>query len=307
MVSSVLEMGMYLRNQQKKDYVNFDCSVIKRKRVSVLIPAYNAEKYILETLQSVENQSFLPFEVIVLNDASTDRTCDVVRKFKKANVNLNVRLFNSPQNRGIGGTRQELVNLAKGNYFAFLSSDDVWHKHFLDICMMNTRGDRGVYSDYWFTDSNLTVLSRYRSAKFSKANVVNFGVLKNLFINFSCCVFPRSFFVDNPFVRCLRHSEDLIFMLDCMIRDFEFVRVATPLLYYRLHPSQGTNLKDLPEFYMQYRYLVDRLLKLGVSLAEVDNAYKSIYCNKFPSVGFRVKRKSKNLIKQYVPYGSCLK
>jgi len=279
----------------------------ERNRVSVLIPAYNAEKYILETLESVENQTYLPFEVIVLNDASTDKTCEVVRKFKKDNLNLKVRLFNSPKNRGIGGTRQELVNLARGNYLTFLSSDDVWHKHFLDICMMNVREDRGVYSDYFFTDSNLNKTGTYRSRKFSRSDVVYWGLMKNLFINFSCCIFPRKFFEQVSFVKCLRHSEDLIFMLDCMIRDFEFVRVATPLLYYRVHPSQGTNLKDLPEFYLQYRYLVDRLLKLGCSISDIEIAYRFIYRNKFPSLNFRIKRKTKNLIKRYVPFGSCLK
>ncbi len=90
--------------------------------VSVIISTYNREKYVRECLDSVFAQTYKDMEVIVVDDASTDKTVDIVRKYGDR-VRLVVRGVNSglpavPRNQGLG--------LAQGKYVAFLDSDDVW-------------------------------------------------------------------------------------------------------------------------------------------------------------------------------------
>ncbi len=89
--------------------------------VSVIIPTYNREKFIGEAIQSVLDQTFRNFEIVVVDDGSTDQTGDVVRAF----TSKKVRYIYQP-NRGRSAARNHALGLAKGRYIAFLDSDDLY-------------------------------------------------------------------------------------------------------------------------------------------------------------------------------------
>lgn len=90
--------------------------------LSVIIPVYNGEKYISHCLGSILNQSLKDIEVIVVDDGSTDRTCDHVQQF--ASFSKNVRLLRQQNNVGTGHARNIGIINAKGKYIAFLDADD---------------------------------------------------------------------------------------------------------------------------------------------------------------------------------------
>ena len=92
--------------------------------VSVIIPAYNAENYIEKAIQSVLEQTYPNFEVIVIDDNSTDRTVDVVREFRDERIKLLV----NEQNMGPSYSRNRGIIEAKGEWIALLDSDDWWDK-----------------------------------------------------------------------------------------------------------------------------------------------------------------------------------
>jgi glycosyltransferase involved in cell wall biosynthesis len=92
--------------------------------ISVIIPAYNAERFIGRTLSSALNQTFKDIEVIVVNDGSTDKTQLIVENF--AVNDRRVRLFNTI-NRGVAMARNFGIENARGTYVAFLDADDLWH------------------------------------------------------------------------------------------------------------------------------------------------------------------------------------
>lgn len=98
------------------------------KRVSVIIPAYNKEESILETLDSVFSQTFKNYEVLVIDDGSTDRTKDVVMSYSKDIV------YKYQENQGQGAARNTGIEAAKGNYIVFLDADDYWMPTFLETC-----------------------------------------------------------------------------------------------------------------------------------------------------------------------------
>jgi glycosyltransferase involved in cell wall biosynthesis len=100
--------------------------------ISVVIPAYNAEKTIWRALNSVENQSLVPKEVIVVDDCSSDQTRVVVREYMK-NSRLVIRHEVQPINSGAGSARNAGWILASEKYVAFLDADDIWHPNKLEI------------------------------------------------------------------------------------------------------------------------------------------------------------------------------
>ena len=97
--------------------------------ISVLIPAYNAEKYISEAIESVLNQTYKNLEIIVVDDGSADKTRRVVESFG------NKVKYHYQNNSGPGTARNVCINLSKGEYLAFLDADDIWTKNKLELQM----------------------------------------------------------------------------------------------------------------------------------------------------------------------------
>src|SRR5438874_4257509 len=92
--------------------------------VSVIIPAYNAEETIERAVMTVVNQTRPPLEIIVVDDASTDGTRDVVRRLAKADPR--VKLLENPTNRGPSGSRNRGFKAALGEWVAIQDADDAW-------------------------------------------------------------------------------------------------------------------------------------------------------------------------------------
>ena len=100
--------------------------IIENPLVSIIIPTYNAEKYIEETLNSIFEQTYKEWEIIVIDDVSTDDTRKIVEKFT---YKKNIRLVQSIEKLFTPGARNKGIELAKGKYIAFLDADDFWHKN----------------------------------------------------------------------------------------------------------------------------------------------------------------------------------
>src|SRR5690349_16642154 len=91
--------------------------------VSVLTPAYNSAKFIRQTIESALSQTFTNFEMIVVDDGSTDETRVIVDSY--AARDSRIRVISQP-NGGIAAARNRAMSVARGRYFALLDSDDVW-------------------------------------------------------------------------------------------------------------------------------------------------------------------------------------
>lgn len=91
--------------------------------VSVVMPAYNAEKYIDESIVSVIKQTFTDWELIVVDDGSTDTTAKIIKKYADADSRIR---YIYQQNKRLGAARNTAIQAAKGEWIAFLDSDDLW-------------------------------------------------------------------------------------------------------------------------------------------------------------------------------------
>ncbi len=90
--------------------------------VSIGIPSYNHEKYISETIESILNQTFQDFEIIITDDGSSDKTVEMIKNFSDPRI----KLFLFEENQGACKALNNCINHSKGKYFAYVSSDDVW-------------------------------------------------------------------------------------------------------------------------------------------------------------------------------------
>ena len=93
--------------------------------VSVLIPAFNAEKFISETLACVANQTYRHLDIIVVDDGSSDRTAAIVDAFSRSDARF--RYYPQP-NRGVAAARNQALAMAQGEFVAPIDADDLWHR-----------------------------------------------------------------------------------------------------------------------------------------------------------------------------------
>lgn len=97
---------------------------VKEKLVSIIMPAYNCEDFISSSLDSVIAQTYKNWEIIVVDDCSTDQTATIVNHYR--NIDDRIKYFKLEKNSGAATARNTGTTIAKGSYIAFLDSDDLW-------------------------------------------------------------------------------------------------------------------------------------------------------------------------------------
>lgn len=97
---------------------------MKNSLVSIITPTFNSEEFIAETIQSIQNQTYANWEMIVVDDGSWDETVSIIADFAK--LDLRIQFFQLEKNSGTGIARNFALTKAKGRYIAFLDSDDLW-------------------------------------------------------------------------------------------------------------------------------------------------------------------------------------
>jgi len=92
--------------------------------VSIITPAYNAERFLPQTIKSVQQQTHSNWEMLIVNDCSTDNTEAVIRSFQEKDNRI--KYLKMPTNSGPAAARDAAIKVAKGRFLAFLDSDDLW-------------------------------------------------------------------------------------------------------------------------------------------------------------------------------------
>ncbi len=213
--------------------------------ISVVIPVYNGEKTIRETLESLLNQTFKDFEAIVINDGSQDATLDVVASFKDSRI----KVFSYP-NSGPSASRNRGIALASGEYISFLDADDLWTSDKLEAQLQALQAYPEAALAYSWTDF---------------INESNQFLRRGSYINVTGDVYKHLLLTDflengsNPLVRkkaleevgefdeSLTHGEDWDMWLRLAVR-YPFVAVPSPQILYRVYAnSSSTNVSKLEE------------------------------------------------------------
>lgn len=119
--------------------------------ISIIIPVHNAEKYIADTIKSVQSQTYTDWELILVDDLSTDNSVEVIRPFLK---DERICLICLEENIRAAGSRNRGIEVAKGEYIAFLDADDLWlpDKLIKQLAFMEENNAAFSYTAYEFGD-----------------------------------------------------------------------------------------------------------------------------------------------------------
>jgi glycosyltransferase involved in cell wall biosynthesis len=227
--------------------------------VSVIIPAYNVAPYIGETLDSLLAQSFTDYEVLLINDGSTDQTEQVVLSYR---AKFGDRLtYECQSNRGIAGARNAGLFRARGRYIALLDSDDLWLPDHLAKMVALIESDPTfdlVFPNAWFWGSPNFSGREFQSVFPARAPVTFEKVLKRECYIFGLVLFKRGLLdTVGGFDEELGASEDLDLWLRMLRHGCRFGFTREPLVKYRWRVDSLSNnseqlLRNLGKVYQKW-------------------------------------------------------
>lgn len=121
--------------------------------VSIITPSYNSEKYISNTIESVITQTYQNWEMIIVDDCSTDSSCDIAEKYTQKDSRI--KLIKLNKNSGPAKARNRAIKEAKGRYISFLDSDDIWYHRKLEkqVYFMKENDLAVTCSSYYIVDA----------------------------------------------------------------------------------------------------------------------------------------------------------
>lgn len=124
--------------------------------VSVVVPVYRAEKYMVETMDCVRAQTYKDWELLLVVDGPEDPTVDVIQKYLEKTGEPRIHLFIQEKNQGAALARNRGVAEAKGRYIAYLDADDLWKPDKLEkeVAFMNRQGAAFAFTGYEFAEES---------------------------------------------------------------------------------------------------------------------------------------------------------
>lgn len=143
------QLGNAVRiTRNKESYMN------KENLVSIVVPVYNAEKFLEDTINTVQNQTHENWELIMVDDRSTDKSINIIEKYARSDKRI--KLYKNKVNSHAALTRNKGIDEAKGRYIAFLDADDLWEPNKLEkqIAFMREKNCEFSFTGYEFADEN---------------------------------------------------------------------------------------------------------------------------------------------------------
>ena len=204
--------------------------------ISVIMPIYNGERYVEESIGSVLKQSYGDFELILVNDGSTDKSLEICEKFQKIDKRIKIITQN---NQGLSAARNTGIDYAKGEYLLFFDADDILHSEALEIMYAQTEGNRKsiVVSHYSKFVGHITESKEEEKCKvieYTKETYMEeiYLLKKNTYACFT--LIPKGLMDDIRFPRG-KYFEDMATMYKVVFKTEKIIYIDRILAWYRQH------------------------------------------------------------------------
>ena len=203
-----------------------------------MIPNYNCEKFISKTIESVITQTYENWEMIIVDDGSTDGSVNIIENYKSKDNRI--KLIRLDKNSGVSNARNIGLQNAKGNYIAFLDSDDYWDKNKLQeqIRFMKDQDIPLSYTSYIKIDEKGEKIGEIKAPE----SVDYKKMLKSNFIACSSAIVKKEI-VNNLLFPPQKINQDHAFWLSILKKDHIAYGLNKPLLFYRVRRDSVSSNK----------------------------------------------------------------
>ena len=232
--------------------------------VSIIMPAYNCEKYITEAIASVVNQTYPSWELIVIDDGSQDNTVNIVKGLVLKDKRIN--LYQNERNMGVSKTRNKGISVAKGQWIAFLDSDDCWAPEKLQrqLCISEEHKEAEfIFSASRFMDENGGLFKWIMPVP----EVVTYrDLLKHNVISCSSVLISRQCLGNHRMISDAIHEDFALWLeilkneeFDCILSDHKMPLMDGVEFLKRVNDIQPKTMRLLVTAYSDVKILIDAI------------------------------------------------
>ncbi|NLM68317.1 MAG: glycosyltransferase [Enterococcus sp.] len=241
-------------------------------KISIIVPVYNSEKYIETCHESLLNQTYPMFEVIYVDDGSTDRSKERLTKLiaDQAHLQKSFKVV-SQENQGVSAARNKGIEIAQGEYILFIDSDDYVSPYFCekmlsiieesqaDVAMCNYHlvKTNGIYENHLPNISNDATMNQFEEITAARLSILAANGFRGFVWN---KIYKASILKKNRFSTELHYLEDLIFNLQILNQVQKVVYTTESLYYYRLHEESA--VQTFNEKQLTYLVAIEEAKKL---------------------------------------------
>lgn len=210
---------------------------MKEKKVTVLMPCYNAEAYFSDAVGSILNQSYTNIELLLIDDGSKDRTAELIRKYSQ--LDSRVKPVFNDVNLGLIKTLNKGLQLATGDYIARMDSDDISHPDRIRLLMneFNQDAELDVISAGFYYISYKGVVKRQAYPKALQSKALHFVSFFCTPINHPCVIVKADIFKNYIYDEQYIHSEDYEIFSRMLANNIQFKNYEAPLYFLRMNPE----------------------------------------------------------------------
>ncbi|NMH75296.1 glycosyltransferase family 2 protein [Bacillus sp. RO2] len=259
-------------------------------KVSIILPAYNCEKYISKCIESILVQTFQDFELIIVNDGSNDNTEKIIQHFIKNDSRI---IYLIQKNQGPSAARNNGINKAKGDFLAFIDSDDTVKKNYVELLVNGAKNSNADLICCGYVD--ISVYGSYNSHDFlgleniTRENFIKMackgtgGVLWSKLFKTSI-VKKYNIFLDNDIFMC----EDLIFILKYVQNCDSYLSINEYLYEYNRLNVESISSNISPAYLNNYVKVWDKIKQILTMNFQNHYLIQSIIREKVQDVAIKI-------------------
>lgn len=222
--------------------------------VSIIMPTFNSERFLKETIESILNQTYTNWELLITDDGSTDNTIKLIKDYQA--FEKRIHLFTLSENSGAAIARNNGIKFSKGEYIAFLDSDDLWHPKKIEkqLHLMEINNSLFSHTSYELYDENSNAL--YIKSKCNKWIGFN-ELVKYNWIGTSTVIYNANL-LDKHYMPDLRNRQDWALWINLIRKSEKALFVDEPLTKYtvRLNSISSNKAKLIKFHWVIYRKIV---------------------------------------------------